>query len=110
MCKNLILDSTIFFYLAQNAIRMDGVAQLSETQLVEKIRQIRSEAELNHLIEETQHRLSDASIDGWYSFSSAVIRLINAVNPLYIEDPAEWDMLKRARVLIHRQSSHMLAS
>jgi hypothetical protein len=89
---------------------MDGVAQLSETQLVEKIRQIRSEAELNHLIEETQHRFSDASIDGWYSFSSAVIRLINAVNPLYIEDPAEWDMLKRARVLIHRQSSHMLAS
>ena len=89
---------------------MDGVAQLSETLLVEKIRRIRSEEELNHLIDEAHHQIADASVDGWNSFCSAVIRLINAVNPLYIEDPAEWDMLKRARVLIHRQSSQMLAS
>lgn len=110
MCKNLILDSTIFFYLAQNAIRMDGVAQLTESALLEKIRQTRSETELAHLIESSYQQLSDSNPpDRWNQFSALVVQKINAINPLFIEDPIEWDILRRARVLIYRQSLQMVS-
>jgi hypothetical protein len=89
---------------------MDAVAQQTETQLLDKIRQIRSEEELTQLIEDAHNQLTDSGKDAWVSFCSDVIKSINSVNPLYIEDPDEWDILKRARVLIHRQTSQMLAS
>lgn len=90
---------------------MDGVAQLTETALLDKIRQTRSEAELNQLIEQAHQQVAEStSGDYWRSFSSSLVRLINSVNPLYIEDPAEWDILRRARVLLYRQNSRELVS
>ncbi len=100
-----------FFYLAQNAIHMDRVAHLNESVLLAQIRRTRSENELSHLIENSYRQVAGNSGEGqWNQFSSSLIRQINSINPLYIEDPAEWDILRKARVLIHRQSMHWLVS
>lgn len=104
-CKNLILDSTNFFYLAQNAIRMDGVAQLTESALLEQIRQTRTKEELAELIEHSYHQVTESNLPGrWEQFSQSLVQKINGLNPLFIEDPIEWDILRKARVLLYRHS------
>jgi hypothetical protein len=88
---------------------MDGVAQLNETTLLAQIRRVRSENELSHLIENSYKQVAGYSGESqWNLFSSSLIRQINSINPLYIEDPAEWDILRRARVLIYRQSMQLV--
>jgi len=89
---------------------MDGVAQLNETTLLAQIRRVRSENELSHLIENSYKQVAGNSGESqWNLFSSSLIRQINSINPMYIEDPAEWDILRKARVLIYRQSMQLVS-
>lgn len=89
---------------------MDGVAQLTESALLDQIRQTRSASELAQLIESSYQQLSDSNPpEKWNQFSALVVQKINAINPLFIEDPTEWEILRRARVLIHRQSMQLVS-
>ncbi|MBU3743883.1 MAG: hypothetical protein FGM61_04950 [Sediminibacterium sp.] len=82
---------------------------ISEQVLLQQMRTAHSEQELAHLLEDTYHQVTETtSDDNWNELANSLTNQLNAINPLFIEDPQEWNMIKLARVFIHRISTHQL--
>lgn len=88
---------------------MNSPVAISEQVLLQQMRSAHSEKELAHLLEDTYHQVTEtASDDNWNELASSLTNQLNSINPLFIEDPREWNMIKLARVFIHRISTHQL--
>ena len=89
---------------------MNASVVLSEASLLQKMRHAHTEQELANLLEVTYQQVSTVSDEsGWNTLSNSLLQQLNAINPLYIDDAREWNMIKLARVFIHRISTHQLA-
>jgi hypothetical protein len=89
---------------------MNAPVVLSEASLLEQMRHAHSEQELANLLEVTYRKVSKVSDEsGWDTLSNSLLRQLNAINPLYIDDAREWNMIKLARVFIYRISTHQLS-
>ncbi len=88
---------------------MNAPVVLSEASLLQQMRHAHTEQELANLLEVTYHQVSDVSDEsGWNKLSNSLLQQLNSINPLYIDDAQEWNMIKLARVFIHRISTHQL--
>ena len=88
---------------------MNAPVVLSEASLLEQLRHAHTEQELANLLEVTYRKVSTVSDEsGWDTLSSSLLQQLNAINPLYIDDAQEWNMIKLARVFIYRISTHQL--
>ena len=88
---------------------MNAHVVLSEASLLQQMRHAHTEQELANLLEVTYHQVSDVSDEsGWNKLSNSLLQQLNSINPLYIDDAQEWNMIKLARVFIHRISTHQL--
>jgi len=90
-------------------IDMNAPIVLSEASLLQQMRQAHTEQELVNLLEVTYQKVSTVSDEsGWDTLSNSLLQQLNSINPLYIDDAREWNMIKLARVFIHRISTHQL--
>jgi hypothetical protein len=88
-------------------IDMNAPTVLSEASLLQQMRQAHTEQELVNLLEVTYQKVSTVSDEsGWDTLSNSLLQQLNSINPLYIDDAREWNMIKLARVFIHRISTH----
>jgi hypothetical protein len=92
-----------------NCIKLTVMNVLSEDSLLQQMRHAHTEQELANLLEVTYQKVSNVSDEsGWDKLSNSLLRQLNSINPLYIDDPKEWDMIRLARVFIYRISSRQL--
>ena len=110
-----MLSKKLFFGLKHKQLTcykltvMNAPAVLSEDSLLQQMRHAHTEQELANLLEVTYQKVSNVSDEsGWDKLSNSLLRQLNSINPLYIDDPKEWDMIRLARVLIYRISSRQL--
>lgn len=88
---------------------MNAPVVLSEASLLQQMRHAHTEQDLANLLEDTYREVSTISDEsGWVSLSNSLLQQLNSINPLYIDDAQEWNMIKLARVLIYRISTHQL--
>jgi len=88
---------------------MNSPVAISEQVLLQRMRSAHSEQELAHLLEDTYHQVTETSSDdSWYDLANSLTHQLNSINPLFIEDAREWNMIKLARVFIYRISTHQL--
>jgi|GEM_PF-841747 len=113
--KGILLSEKIIFGLKHKQLTchklnaMNAPAVLSEDSLLQQMRHAHSEQELANLLEVTYQKVSNVSDEsGWDKLSNSLLRQLNSINPLYIDDPKEWDMIRLARVFIYRISARQL--
>ena len=88
---------------------MNSPVAVSEQVLLQQMRNAHSVQELAHLLEDTYHQVTETSSDdSWNALANSLTNQLNSINPLFIEDPREWNMIKLARVFIYRISTHQL--
>ncbi|MEI8111698.1 MAG: hypothetical protein WCH59_11960 [Chitinophagia bacterium] len=88
---------------------MHSPVAISEQVLLQQMRSAHSEQELAHLLTDTYHQVTETtSYDNWNQLADSLTTQLNSINPLFIEDAREWNMIKLARVLIYRISTHQL--
>jgi hypothetical protein len=89
---------------------MNSSVVISEDSLIHQLRSAHSEKELANILEATYQNVSTVSDEsGWEKLSKSLVKQLNSINPLYIDDPKEWTMIKLARVFIYRISTHQMA-
>ena len=89
---------------------MNSPVAISQDALIHQLRTAHSADELVHLLKDTYHQVSEVSDEtGWNQLSNSLLQQLNSINPLYIDDAREWNMIKLSRVFIYRISTHQLA-
>ncbi|KAF0242220.1 MAG: hypothetical protein Q8K64_05985 [Sediminibacterium sp.] len=75
-----------------------------EAQLIQRLRKAKSEAEASKIIETTFNEIAHQANQEEYlnSFATKMNQQLGSINPLYIEDADEWNMIQASKVLFYR--------
>ncbi len=75
-----------------------------EALLIQRLRKAKSEAEASKIIESTFNEIAHQTNQEDYlnSFAAKMNQQLGAINPLYIEDAEEWNMIQAAKVMFYR--------
>ena len=105
---NLILNSCYLAYFEQaNTKTMLSTITPQEELLITRIRNTRSEAEANKIIEQSFSEIARQSgqEELLSSYCTKMNRQLGMINPMYIDDAEEWNIIQASKVFFYRIGS-----